>query len=150
MPNPPSSSPGSAPCRLEWRPSRQLLLALALLVPLACASLWLSALPGALAGLLSPVLLLAGATRWRWLAHRPRRRLQIHPPGRPSCVDGLPVADLRVHWRGPLARVSWRRGPGRRHAVLFWPDTLPAPRRRELRLATCHRAVSSSAPGMAP
>ena len=150
MPNPPSSSPGSAPCRLEWRPSRRLLLAYATLIPLACAGAWLSALPAALAGPLCLALVLAGARRWRWLALRPPRRLLIRLPGRPSCVDGLPVADLRVTWHGPLARVSWRRGPGWRQALLFWPDTLPPPRRRELRLAACRRAVSPLPPGMAP
>jgi len=126
-----------------------LLLAYPVLVLLACVGAWMSALPLVLAGPLGLVVLVAGAGRWRWLAGRPRQRLLIRPRG-PNCVDGLPVADLRVAWRGPLARVSWRRGPGRCHALLFWPDTLPPPRRRELRLATCRRAVSSPPPAMAP
>ena len=38
MPNSPTSSPGSAPCRLEWRPSRWLLALLALISGLAPAA----------------------------------------------------------------------------------------------------------------
>ena len=45
MPNCRSSSPGSAPCRLEWRPSRWLLSALTLLSTLAPLAVLGSDLP---------------------------------------------------------------------------------------------------------
>ncbi len=146
---PPSSSV-SAPCRLEWRPSGAARLALAGLVPCLWFSLFLSALPAwamVLAGALACGMAVKEA---RQLARQPPRQLLLPWGTAPACVDGRPVADLRIEWMGPLVRVSWRRGPRGRNGLLFWPDTLPPPRRRELRLAARSRVVSSSRPAMAP
>lgn len=144
------SSSVSAPCRLEWRPSRWARWALAGLVPCLWFSLYVSAMPGwgqAAIGIVAGILALREA---RAMSRRPPHRFLL-PWGRaPACVDGRPVADLRIEWTGPLARVSWRRGPRGRRGVLFWPDTLPPAQRRELRLAARGRVVSSSRPGMAP
>jgi toxin CptA len=73
-------------------------------------------------------------------------------PGGDSVVqiDGVPVKDVVVQWRGPLAFVSWRESDGRRQRLSWWPDTLPPERRRELRLAAGHEDASRRRPGMAP
>ncbi|MCF7220589.1 hypothetical protein [Marilutibacter chinensis] len=50
-------------------------------------------------------------------------------------IDGRAVEDLRIDWRGPLGFMAWRTVGGRLRRRLWLPDTLPAPARRELRLA---------------
>ena len=145
MPNSPTSSPGSAPCRLEWRPSRWQLAAhllFALLMPWAATA---SALPAAAQWPLG--LLAAAAIAWQgWRhAHRPARSIVIPAGDAPAQVDGQPVDALVLHDRGPLLQLGWRRH-GRRQACLFWPDTLPPPRRRELRLAIGARPIPRSPP----
>lgn len=144
------SSKGFAPCRLEWRPSRCHARALAALVAGACASLWMSALPTWALPLAGALLATLAVRQARGMARQRSRHLLVPWGGAPARVDGVPVAGLRVEWMGPLVRVSWRRGPRRREGLLFWPDTLPPARRRELRLAARSRVVSSSRPAMAP
>lgn len=145
MPSSPTSSPGSAPCRLEWRPSRWQVAAhvlFALLMPWVATA---SALPSAAQW---PLGLAAGAgTAWQgWRHARRRPRAFVIPPGdRPAQVDGEPVEGISLHDRGPLLQLSWRQH-GRRQACLFWPDTLPPPRRRELRLAIRARPIPRSPP----
>ena len=145
-----NSSPASAPCRLEWRPSRWLLAALSALTLLAPVSLYLSAMPPVAVCALAPLSLAWGA----WLAacewRRPRHELVIPAGQQPASIDGVRVADLQVHWRGPLACVSWSRSKGGRGRLVFWPDTLPSPARRELRLAVAARNASSRTPVVAP
>lgn len=144
------SSKAFSPCRLDWRPSRWVSAGFAAVALCGNYSLHLSAVPPQLALLGTLVLWLAAAAHARAWVRRPPRRLVV-PWGRaPACVDGLPVADLQVQWRGPLAWVSWRRGPRRRECLLFCPDTLPPARRRELRLAARSRAVSPAPLAMAP
>lgn len=170
----------SAGCRLEWRPSRWLIAALAGLGPCAGLSVLASDLPANLAW---PCALLATATG-AWLAwresRRPRRQLLIRPelPGawRPapapaecalsgpqpdhgsprqpganaSTVDGIPVQGLVLQWRGPLAFLGWRDADGRMQRLSWWPDTLPADLRRELRLAAPAGVASRRSRSMAP
>ncbi|WP_250062001.1 hypothetical protein [Stenotrophomonas mori] len=71
---------------------------------------------------------------------RPRTLLLPAPPA-PVEVDGMAVGALQLLERGPLVVLRWRRD-GRRGQLLFWPDTLPRARRRELRLALRARHVS--------
>ena len=69
----------------------------------------------------------------------PMRQLTI-PAGRGAAAcDGESIDGLRVGWRGPLAFLHWRDRHGHRHRASFWPDTLPAGMRRELRLAMQRR-----------
>ena len=85
MPNCRSSSPGSAPCRLElqWRPSRWLLAALLILSLLAPLSVLGSELPRALAWPLALGAAGAGlAAAWREAGRAPRHlRLAATAPG---------------------------------------------------------------------
>lgn len=143
------SSSASATCRLEWRPSRLIaawLLALALLAPL---SLLYSNLPRMAAWLLAPLCCLAALLAWHRYRHACPVHLYVRAEG-PLEVDGVPMPDWRLRWRGPLAFITWRDGAGRRHSLSFWPDTLPPEVRRELRLATPATVGTSSTAGMAP
>lgn len=143
------SSSASATCRLKWRPSRLIaawLLALALLAPL---SLLYSNLPRMAAWLLAPLCCLAALQAWHRYRHAGSMHLHVRAEG-PLDVDGVPMRDWRLRWRGPLAFITWRDGAGRRHALSFWPDTLPPEVRRELRLATPASLGTSSTAGMAP
>jgi toxin CptA len=64
--------------------------------------------------------------------------------------DGLPIDLVEVQWRGPLAFVSWQGRDGRSRRLSWWPDTLPAARRRELRLAAGSLEASRNRLAMAP
>jgi len=68
----------------------------------------------------------------------------------PVMLDGLPIDDVEVQWRGPLAFLLWRDRQGRRRRLSWWPDSLPADRRRELRLAAGHLDASRQRSAMAP
>lgn len=145
MPSSACSSPGSAPCRLEWRPSRWQAAAhllFALLMPWVATA---TALPAAAHW---PVGLLAGAGAalqgWRYSRQSPCSIL-IPAGAAPALVDGHPVDALSLHDRGALLQLRWRLH-GRRQARLFWPDTLPASLRRELRLAVQARPIPRSRP----
>lgn len=112
---------------------------------LGAASLHLSALAPTPTVVAVALLGAVGVSQARRLARQPPRTLSIPWGNLPACVDGRPVARLRVEWRGPLAWVSWQRGLRRRQCLMFWPDTLPPRRRRELRLAARQRTVTQSA-----
>ena len=148
MPHSTPSSSASAPCRLELRASPLLVAALALLAASAAFAVLASEMPRAAAWPLAAAALAHGA----WLALREARRdarqLVIDGEGRGS-VDGRPVGGLQVRWRGPIAFLQWSNGDGR-HRHVFFPDTLPAARRRELRLAAPAPAAARRAASVAP
>jgi toxin CptA len=73
----------------------------------------------------------------------------ISDDGTAVSVDGARVEDFTVHWRGPLAFARWRDGQGGVHRLAWWPDTLPASARRELRLAAPAQSNASGAHSMA-
>ncbi|MFY0184043.1 hypothetical protein ACTT2I_06070 [Stenotrophomonas sp. PUT21] len=149
MPRPPPSSPGSAPCQLEWQPSRwqcRALIAMGALMPWA---LWATDLPTPW-GLASGFVAMAGTwlEAWRY-ARRPGCMFVIPADEGPAQVDDAPVEDLQMRRRGPLVQLAWRQ-QGRRHWRLFWPDTLPQAQARELRLAVRAHCISRSPPAVAP
>ena len=148
MPNSPHSSSASATCRIDWRPSAVACGALIALGLLAALSILASDLPRACAW---PPALLAPA--WgAWLARRQWRRAPL-----PLCwradgalfVGGERVDAAELHWRGPLAFLSWRRA-GKAGRLAWWPDTLPAAGRRELRLAAMAADAAHPRTRMAP
>ena len=133
------SSNSSSFCRIDWRPSRWLAAALGCLGLMAALSLWLSALPGWL-GL--PCALLAAG----WGVFLARQQLQQAPcsidwlggdePAYLTRPDGLiRIQRVTVRMRGPLATLAGTEASGRTHRLAWWPDTLHAQDRRQLRLA---------------
>ena len=80
---------------------------------------------------------------------RPSRQLVAPSDAGLWRIDGEPMPGLRVDWRGPLLFVRWRESR-RPASLVWWPDTLPAARRRELRLATPARGTARGAGSMAP
>ena len=64
--------------------------------------------------------------------------------------EGQPIHEVQLQWRGPLAFLCWRDRAGQRQRLVWWPDTLPATRRRELRLAVGNDNAASRRPGVAP
>lgn len=148
-PNSTPSSGGSAPCRIDWRPSRWLqaaLLALAVLAPLAVLA---SELARPAAWLLAAAALVHGLhLAWReW--RRPAASVLFTVDGR-VLVGEREADDVRLHWRGPLAFMSWRDPAGRRMRLVWWPDTLPSQWRRELRLAADRSCTARRRPSVAP
>ncbi len=148
MPHSTRWSDTSAPCRLDWRPSRWLVAALAIGGALAGFAVLVSELPRGVAWPLALGALLYGA--WRaWQQARTPPQHFVWSAGQITC-DGQPIAAVVVQWRGPLAFVRWRDGAGRLHHRSWWPDTLPATQRRELRLAAGDAQAVPSSPSMAP
>ena len=150
MPHSIRSSSTSAPCRLEWRPSRWVIGALIALGLLAACSLLASEMPRAMAWPLAVV----AAGYGGWLARRehcrPPRQLLWPAIAMPVMLDGEPLEHVQLQWRGPLAFLRWRASHGRGGNLDWWPDTLPAVQRRELRLAVERRPDALQAASMAP
>ncbi|MGY0611501.1 hypothetical protein [Luteimonas sp. A501] len=142
-------STGSAPCRIDWRPSRWPSAILILLGVLAPVAVLASEMPRAVAWLLAAAAavqsLHSAAREWR----RVPRSLLFTADGRMQ-VDDVDVADIELQWRGPLAFLSWRDAEGRRRRLAWWPDTLPPRWRRELRLAVDRLPTARAGPSVAP
>lgn len=143
------SSNASAPCRIEWRPSRWLAAGLWSLVLLAPLSVWASALPAVVAW---PVALaVAGFAAASAIRHRLAAPVSIVvPPDGDVTVSGQVADGFVVTWRGDLAFLAWRDGAGRGHRLVLWPDVLVPAARRELRLVMAARATGRMAGPVAP
>lgn len=149
MANSPHSSSVSAPRRLEWRPSRLLCAILILLGIGAGLAVLASEMPRAAAWPLALGAALQGVRLARREARRPVLSW-VFPASGPVTMEGIPVREAELVWRGPLAILHWRDRRGRRHRLGWWPDTLPAPARRELRLAAGIDGASRAPRPMAP
>lgn len=143
------SSNASAPCRFEWRPSRWLASALALLGTLGAFAAIASDMPPVAALMLGMAVAFGGACSAVHEARRPNLRLAWSPDGT-LAIDGKGVDGVSLQWRGPLAFLRWRDAGGRRHSVAWLPDTLDRATRRELRLAQARIVSAASRPSMAP
>ncbi|WP_236685880.1 hypothetical protein [Pseudoxanthomonas suwonensis] len=80
----------------------------------------------------------------------PRQLVLATTAGGIDTLDGQPLQACRIAWRGPLAFVHAIGHDGRGQRLAWWPDTLPRPLRRELRLAAAARAASRRDRPMAP
>ena len=143
-------SSGSVSCRLEWRPSRWVIGALLSGGVLAAASVLLSGMPGSAAWLLATAVLIHALRLASRESQRPVRNLVFPGNDLPVMVDGLPVEQVEVQWRGSLAFMSWKARDGRRLRLSWWPDTLSPARRRELRLAANATDTAPHRSAMAP
>lgn len=146
----PCSYSTSVSCRLEWRPSRWLLAAICIAGILASFSVLLSNMPRLLAWPLAACVLLHAARLALRESRLPACSLVFPGSELPVLVDGVPVEQVDVQWRGPLAFVSWQDRTGKRRRLSWWPDTLVLGRRRELRLAAGSLQASRHALAMAP
>ncbi|MBB3802314.1 toxin CptA [Xanthomonas arboricola] len=120
------------------------------LAVLALCAVWRSGVPLWLAALLSAWVPVSAARSLGALLRSPARQVLIPWGELPASIDGQAVQDLQVAWRGPIAVVSWTCADARRERLHFWPDTLPATQRRELRLAAHAHAISSRRSLVAP
>lgn len=144
------SSHASETCRLEWRPSRLLAAALVSLGLLAAVAIAASEMPARAAWLLAAACLLQGASgAWRSL-QAPAQVLVWNGHAGVVMLDGAVLAAPGLSWRGPIAILSWRAADARMRRLVWWPDTLPGPRRRELRLAAGEGTATGSQTSMAP
>lgn len=123
------------------------LLALTLFAPLAVLQ---SELPRVIAWPLCMAALGYGAwlTRREW--SQPMRVLVVPTGVDPVTLDGRVLDHVLVQWRGPLAFLRWREDQMRAGHLAWWPDTLPAARRRELKLAMQAREAARPPGSMAP
>lgn len=149
MANSTHSSSVSAPCRLEWRPSRLLCAILILLGLGAGLAVLASEMPRPAAWTLAVVAALQGVRLARREARRPVLSW-VFPANGAVTVEGMPAREAELVWRGPLAILHWRDRRGVRHRLGWWPDTLPATARRELRLAAGIDGASRAPRPMAP
>ena len=148
MPSSPRWSSRSASCPIEWHPSRWLGACLLLLAAGAVLSLLASDLPPVAARLLACVA--AGHGAWVLVREQRRAPVEVWLNGGVLRVAGVEATEYELRWRGPVAFLAWREGPGRPRRLVWWPDTLPAARRRELRLAAAVRKSTRRAASMAP
>ena len=138
-----SDSSRPEPHRIAWRPSRRVigaLLALAMLAPFAVLA---SEMPRVVAWPLAVAAAVSGLHRALRESRRPARLLVLGLEGG-ATLDGQPLAEAVLSWRGPLAFLQWRDTAGRHGRLSWWPDTLPPAERRVLKL------WSPAGPGMAP
>ncbi|WP_236551172.1 hypothetical protein [Luteimonas sp. 9C] len=114
----------------------------------ACVALWLSELPPLAAVCGMPPVIAATVYCIACERRAPVRALVIDAAGA-AHLDGVVLDTPHIEWRGPLAILRWREGRRRRH-LLWWPDRLPPPARRELRLAASALATRPPTDSMAP
>lgn len=124
--------------------------ALMLLGILAAFSILASEMPRLVAWPLALSALAFGLWRAWQESRSPAREFFFPGNDLPVMLDGVPIESVEVQWRGPLAFVCWQGRDGRSRHLSWWPDTLPAARRRELRLAAGSLAVSRNRLAMAP
>jgi toxin CptA len=143
------SSNASAPCRFEWQPSRWLATALAGLGVLGACAVLASEVPRPVDWLTAIVALCWGLKQAQAeMARRPRQL--VWAANGSLGIDGEVAAGPQLRWRGPIAFLHWHDGAGRRRVLSWWPDTLAAPQRRELRLAAARAVPAATRPSMAP
>lgn len=119
------------------------------LAGLASFSAIASDLPRALAWPLAVVALAHGLGLALRELRKSGRALVISDGGAAVSIDGARVDEFVVQWRGPLAFARWRDRRGGVQRLVWWPDTLPGARRRELRLAASAPPNASSAHSVA-
>jgi toxin CptA len=126
--------------RIAWRPSRWLIAGLATIGVLGAIGALSSGLPPMAAWGLAALAPIVGVVQaWRE-ASKPARDLAFLGPDI-ATLDGRPLTDLDLRWRGPLAFLRARDDTGRLHRLAWWPDTLGRPDRRALRLALLTREM---------
>lgn len=146
----PASSSASSGCRIDWRPSRWLALALIALGALAATALCLSAIPPPVKLPSALLALMQGLHLARRETLRPDWSLAWAGGDAPAQLLGRQgsetLVEVRVRFRGPMATLTGRDGSGTRRRLVWWPDTLPAQARRQLRLTAAVSRRSDKPP----
>ena len=141
MPTSMPSSSSSSICRIDWRPSHGLAAALAALGMMAALSLWLSGLPVSAKAVAALLAAAEGLRLARAQLRRPPLALDWlggDAPAYLTSAGGVTRLDgVSVRLRGPLATLAGFDARGRVRRLGWWPDTLDAAGRRQLRLADC-------------
>lgn len=133
------SSSSSSICHIDWLPSRWLACTLVVLGLMAALSLWLSALPLAAKLVAMPAALAEGLRLARRHLASPPLAVDWLGGGDPAYLTGaagvtrLDAVSARL--RGPLGSLSGTDAQGNVRRLGWWPDTLDAAGRRQLRLA---------------
>ena len=138
---------------IDWRPSRLLCLAHGALALLAVLSLFLSALPPVACVLGTLAIVVSAWAAIRRLATLPAQVLRIAGDGSwvvLLCVGRPPrlFSRARLALRGPMASLQATDAEGRAIQWNWWPDTLAAASRRQLRLAS-GSPIGNSGPALA-
>ena len=138
---------------IDWRPSRLLRAVYAVVALLAILSLFLSAVPGTACWLVAAAIALQTFVAIRRLGRAPAQVLRIADDGTWAvlrCAGQPPQLFTKVVLgvRGPLAWLRVRDRAGRTIEWNWWPDTLAATARRQLRLAS-GGPIGTSAPALA-
>ena len=149
MPHSIYSSSASAPCRIDWHPSRWLAGALVAIGILAALSVLGSEIPR-ISGLPIAVLAILDGFHLSRASLRSPPRMLVWPIGGAPLLDGKTLDEPQLHWRGPMAFLRWRDEKGRIQRLAWWPDTLPSAARRELRVAAAEAFAASQVASMAP
>ena len=143
-------SSASVSCRLEWRPSRCVIGAMVVLGISAAFCVLATSMPAWAAWPLSASALAFGLRQARKESRLPSHTLFFPGNELPVTLDGVPIDKVTLQWRGTLAFLHWRDRRGRLVRLSWWPDTLPAASRRELRLAASSLDASRQRSAMAP
>ena len=119
-----------------WRPSPRLVQLVAALICLATLSVGMSGLtPLARCGARIVLISWGCVCVWRLRCQRQRQLFIPWHGALPVSVDGDPVHDFSIQWRGSIALLSWTCASGRKERIQCWPDTVLPAQRRELALA---------------
>jgi len=125
-------------CRVDWRPSRAIAVAIGLLGMLALLSLWLSALPMPVISGLAILVVFYSSVSIRHELRREPFTLTWAGGDEPAVLnfDGRTqsLSGPRLSIRGPLAGMRGKDDAGRSLLYVWWPDTLSSAARRQLRL----------------
>ena len=144
------SSHASEICRIEWRASRLLATLLMLLGVLGAFAALASEMPRGAAWPLALAAVVHGIAEAQRLVLRPSVSMVWDGHAAVVAIDGMAVDAAELQWRGPLAFLRYRDASGDLRRLAWWPDTLDARQRRELRLAAGPLPASRSPASMAP
>lgn len=145
-------APEHRECRLAWRPSSGLFVCLCALALAAIVSPWWSNLPSSACSGLDAIVVVYAA--WRLWREHARAPFTLTWDSAQACwqVEGTSGSHRLRHvdasLRGPLAVLTLADDAGTVRRVAWWPDTLPAPDRRALRLllqSLAHEAAPAAA-----
>ncbi|HMB57320.1 MAG TPA: hypothetical protein VKM35_08945 [Arenimonas sp.] len=137
----------SLSCRIDWRRSRLFCAGLSLMIALALVSIWLSALPAWLMYLTALMSIAHGLFVLRREWQRPDGTVLIRSDDDVALLNFGAGAEswhgVTIRFRGPVGSLTGCDGNGRHRHLRWWPDTLPAASRRNLRLVADRQAQAS-------